>query len=142
MLKELLKFIVELIAKIHDKILSINDNHDFGLGDKQLHLIVIGLLGFGIFVAVHTVFKWLSKRSITAVSWIYTFTLIVVITFAIEIGQYASGSGFMSFADIAYGIWGFLLCFAVYLVVRGVIRGIRRLRGPEDRNYIGQRFRN
>jgi len=132
-LKELLEFIVEIIAKIHDKIMSVNDSHNFGLNDKQLHLVVIGLLGFGLFVCVHAVFKWLSERSITAISWIYTFTLIVVITFAIEIGQHAAGSGAMSFADIAYGIWGFLLCFAVYLIVRSVWRAFRN-----DR-YTGQR---
>ena len=149
-MKELLKFIVELIARIHDKILSINDGHSFGLNDKQLHLVVIGLLGFGIFLVVHTVFKWLSKRSITAISWIYTCTLVVVITFAIEIGQYATNSGDMSFADIAYGIWGFLVVFIIYLVVRGVLRGITHFgRKKSERtdgknrqsSYIGQRRR-
>lgn len=141
MLKQLLEFIVELIAKIHDKILSINDKHDFGLNDKQLHLVVIGLLGFAIFLCVHSVFKWLSKRSITAISWIYTFTVIVVITFAIEIGQHVSNTGRMSFSDIAYGIWGFLLTFVIYLIIRYCFKGMKRPNEEREKRYIGQNKR-
>lgn len=137
-MKELLKFIVEIIAKIHDKIMSINDNHELGLNDKQLHMLVIGALGIGIFLAVHVVFKWLAKRSITAISWIYTFTLIIVIAFSVEIGQYATGTGTMSFADIAYGIWGFIIAFAGYLLFRTVMRLLRRNGRDEQRTENSQ----
>ena len=41
---------------------------------------------------------------------------IVVITFAIEIGQKISDSGTMDFADIVFGIAGFLLMFVIFLL--------------------------
>ena len=34
------------------------------------------------------------------IAWIYVFTLIIVITFAIEIGQKVTNTGNMEFADI------------------------------------------
>lgn len=40
------------------------------------------------------------------IAFIYVFTVIVVITFAIEIGQKISDSGTMDFADIVFGIAG------------------------------------
>ena len=57
-----------------------------------------------------------------AITWIYVFTLIVVITFAIEIGQKITGTGSMEFADIAFGILGFVLMYAAFVLVRAIFR--------------------
>ena len=39
------------------------------------------------------------------------FTLIIVITFAIEIGQKVTNTGNMEFADIVFGVVGFIVMF-------------------------------
>lgn len=73
-----------------------------------------------IFV-VHPVFKWLARRNhIMVISWIYVFTLIIVITFAIEIGQRVTHTGVMEFADIMFGVLGFICMFLVFSAVRGI----------------------
>ena len=58
-----------------------------------------------IFV-VYPVFKWLAKHDhVMVIAWIYVFTLIIVITFAIEIGQKVTNTGNMEFADAERGLW-------------------------------------
>lgn len=59
--------------------------------------------------------------------WIYVLTLIIVITFAIEIGQKVTGTGNMEFADIVMGVFGFIVMFLVFSVVRGIYKLIRNL---------------
>ena len=46
---------------------------------------------------------------------------------AIEIGQGFSHTGTMDFDDIVFGICGFILLFAIFAVIRGIIRGILSL---------------
>ena len=80
-----------------------------------------------IFV-VYPLFKWLAgKKHVMVIAWIYVFTLIIVITFAIEIGQKISNTGNMEFADIMFGVMGFIVMFAVFAVIRGIYHGIRWL---------------
>ncbi|NTW96708.1 MAG: hypothetical protein HGB31_08835 [Erysipelotrichaceae bacterium] len=75
-----------------------------------------------IFVLVQAGFKRLAKLSIKIVSFLYTLTLGIVIAFAIEIGQWKSGTGKMDFADIVYGIYGFVLFFVAYQLTEFLIR--------------------
>lgn len=118
-MKELLYAIVGFIAKIHSKLLQLNDAYEYNFSDKELHFIVIGVLGMGILFVVYPVFKWLAKKNfIMLISWIYAFTLIVVITFAIEIGQKITKTGLMEFSDIAFGCVGFLVMFIIFAFVR------------------------
>ncbi len=145
-MERLLRFITDILARIHDKIMSVNDGREWGLNDKELHFLVIGVLGIGMFFAVQIVFKWLAKYSVTAISWIYTFTVVLVITFAIEVGQRVTGTGNMESRDIYYGVWGFIVAFTMYLCIKGIIRLIRYLiKGEEDktppgiRHFIGDR---
>ena len=80
-----------------------------------------------IFV-VYPVFKWLAKHDhVMVIAWIYVFTLIIVITFAIEIGQKVTNTGNMEFADIVMGVFGFIVMFLVFSVVRGIYKLIRNL---------------
>mgnify|MGYP006990136537 CR=1 FL=1 len=53
-------------------------------------------------------------------------TLIIVITFAIEIGQRVTHTGVMDFADIVFGVVGFICMFFVFSVIRGIYHLIRR----------------
>ena len=61
-MKELLYWIVECIAKIHSWLLRLNDAYEYNFTDKQLHFLVIGVLGMGLIFTVYPVFKWLAKR--------------------------------------------------------------------------------
>lgn len=127
-MKELLYWGVGVVAKIHDKIMQLNDAFEMSFGDKELHFLVIGLLGMAMLFVVYPLFKYLAKKNHEMViAWIYVFTVIVVITFAIEIGQKVTHTGNMEFADIVFGLAGFLLMFAVFALLRMAYHGIRRL---------------
>lgn len=77
---------------------------------------------------MYPVFKWLAKHDhVMVIAWIYVLTLIIVITFAIEIGQKVTGTGNMEFADIVMGVFGFIVMFLVFSVVRGIYKLIRNL---------------
>ena len=116
-MKELLYKIVGIVAKIHNYILSLNDAYEYNFSDKQLHFLVIGIMGLGLIFAIYPVFKWLAKHNhVMVIAWIYVFTLIVVITFAIEIGQKITHTGQMEFADIMFGLVGFLAMFFIYKI--------------------------
>lgn len=133
-MKELLYWIVEWIAKIHSHILRLNDAYEYNFTDKELHFLVIGMLGMGFIFVVYPVFKWLAKHDhVMVIAWIYVFTLIIVITFAIEIGQKVTNTGSMEFADIVMGVFGFIVMFLVFSVLRGIYKLIRNLiRGDRE----------
>lgn len=128
--------VVELIAKIHNRLMQLNNAYEYDFSDKELHFLVIGILGMGFVFLVYPVFKWLAKRNhVMVIAWIYVFTLIIVLTFAIEIGQKVTNTGNMDFADIVSGIFGFIVMFFLFSVLRGIYHGIVKLirrRGEED----------
>ncbi|MDE6233447.1 MAG: hypothetical protein K2M60_08915 [Lachnospiraceae bacterium] len=123
-MKDFLYIIVEIIAQIHNKILSLNDSYENVMDDKQLHFVVIGILGMLMLFIVYPLFKWLSKNHVLVIAWIYVFTVIIVITFAIEIGQKVTGTGNMEFADIASGLLGFMFMFIIFAGIRWLIHMI------------------
>ena len=127
-MRTLLYLIVEVIAKIHNKLLSLNDAFEYDFTDKELHFLVIGVLGMVMIFVGYPIFKWLAKNNhVMVISWIYVFTLIAVITFAIEIGQKVSNTGAMEFADIMFGLVGFLAMFAIFSFGRGVYHLVQRV---------------
>lgn len=117
-MKDFLYTIVKIVAIIHTKLLTINDGYEAVFTDKELHFIVIGVLGMLILFVVYPLFKWLSKNHVLVIAWIYVFTLMIVLTFAIEIGQGISGTGNMEFADIVFGLAGFMVMFFIFAVIR------------------------
>ena len=123
-MERMLEGMVIFVAKIHNYILSLNDAYEKNFTDKQLHFLVIGILGMLILMVIYPLFKLLSENHILAIAFIYVFTVIVVITFAIEIGQKISDSGTMDFADIVFGIAGFLLMFVIFAVIRQIFLAI------------------
>lgn len=128
MLKELLYQAVDWIALVHDRLVRLNDQFEGTLSDKQLHFLVIGILGMLLIFLVHPLFRHLAKTGhVMVVSWIYVFTLILVITFAIEIGQRLTKTGSMEFVDIVSGVGGFIAMFAVFAVIRAATMGLCRL---------------
>ena len=130
MLKELLYQAVDWVAMIHHKISRLNDHFEGTLSDKQLHFLVIGILGLLLVFMLHPIFLHLSKTNhVMIITWIYVFTLILVITFAVEIGQRLTKTGEMEFADIVFGVGGFIVMFAVFALIRaGVMWIIRQSR--------------
>ena len=123
MLKQLLYGIVVKTDRNHELILKLNDSVEYNFSDKTLHFLVVGILGMALVFLLYPLFRFLARRHHEfTITWIYVFTLIVVITFAIEIGQHVTGTGSMEFADIMFGIIGFILIFAIFAVVRWIFR--------------------
>src|SRR5699024_6271856 len=87
--------------------------------DKELHFWVFGIVGIVTFFIVYVLFKVIAnmKWSIAILSFIYTFTLMVVLVFAIELQQALTNRGNMEFEDAVMGIWGFLVFVTGYAVV-------------------------
>ena len=127
-MRDLLYFCVEIIAKIHNAIMQLTTTYEIYLTDKELHFLVIGLLGMGMILVIHPLFKYLaSQGKEMVIAFIYVFTVIIVLTFAIEIGQKVSHTGQMEFADIMYGLVGFLAMFLVFCLVRYLWHQLLRL---------------
>ena len=137
-MKTFLYAVVEMIAKIHNRLMQLNNAYEYNFSDKELHFLVIGILGMAFIFVVYPVFKWLAKRNhVMVIAWIYVFTLIIVITFAIEIGQKVTHTGNMDFADIVFGIVGFIAMFFVFSVIRGIYHIIcRTIRKKKKKNTI------
>ena len=70
-MKELLYWIVEWIAKIHSHILRLNDAYEYNFTDKELHFLVIGMMGMGFIFVVYPVFKWLEKHDPVSYTHLY-----------------------------------------------------------------------
>ena len=132
-MEQLLYAVVGLVARIHNSILSWNDSIETSFTDKELHFLVIGIVGILLIFAVHPLFLWLSKTGHTMiVSFLYVFTVIIVIAFAIEIGQGFTGSGSMEQGDITYGILGFLFFFAIFDAIRAIVHLIIKAKKKHD----------
>lgn len=125
---KLLYWCVGIITRLHNEIMRLNDAFEMNFTDKDLHFLVIGLLGMAMIFVVYPLFKYLAKHNHEMViAWIYVFTVIIVITFAIEIGQKITGTGNMEFADIMFGLVGFIVIFLIFSLVRALFHLIQRL---------------
>lgn len=127
-----LYYMVSGISRIHDKLLQINDTSALFLTDKQLHFAVMGLVGMGLLLVIYPLFLALSKRHVLTIAWIYVFTVMVVLSFAIEIGQGITDTGSMDLEDVISGLAGFMLLFFIFAVLRMIFLGIRSLLFPEN----------
>ncbi|HLR80093.1 MAG TPA: hypothetical protein VK119_05875 [Bacillota bacterium] len=115
-MKEAILLIAHIINDIHDLLV---DRFGLHMTDKELHFWVFGIVGIVTFFIVYVLFKVIAnmKWSIAILSFIYTFTVMVVLVFAIELQQALTNRGNMEFADAVMGLWGFLVFFAGYAVV-------------------------
>ena len=124
-MKQILLWGVGLVAKIHNYIMDLNNAYEMNFTDKDMHFLVFGLLGLGLIFVIYPLFRYLAKKNkIMTIAWIYVSTLMVVITFAIEIGQKITNTGDMEFADIVYGLVGYMAMFIVFVIVRWIYRRI------------------
>lgn len=122
------------VANAHSRIIGINDSRGWYLDDKQLHFVVVGIFGMLMLFVLYPIFKYLANRGHTMViTWLYVFTVVLVLTFAIELGQWYSGTGYMEGEDIAYGVSGFLVMFIIFAVLRGLYHALRDLLHKDNR---------
>lgn len=120
----LINLFITFISKAHSKILTLNDVYGWALTDKWLHFIVIGIFGFCMLLVIQPIFKYLEKHDATVfITFIYVFTVVLVVTLAIEIGQAYSGSGDMDKYDVVSGVAGFFVAFGVYLIGYYIYKG-------------------
>jgi len=129
---KILKMIVEIINELHDVFTKFFKGVGMQFSDKQLHFIIIGVIGMLIYFVVNKLFKAISKYSISVLSFIYTVTVLMVIVFGIEIEQKITNRGNMEFADIVAGLWGFTALFLIYIIIYCstllIKRGIKKYR--------------
>jgi hypothetical protein len=133
-MREIIYQFITWVARVHDHIISINDSGGYYFTDKQLHFIVVGLLGMALIFILYPIFKLLAKTGHTMIiTLLYVFTVVIVLCFAIEVGQWYSGTGLMESEDIAYGIAGFLVMFLIFAIIRGIYHGIKALTQKDER---------
>lgn len=115
-MKEIIIKLAEFVNDIHDVLFDLFGLH---MTDKQLHFWVIGIIGMITFFIVYFFFKIIEKMkwSTTILSFVYTFTMMIVLVFAIELQQAITNRGDMEFADAVMGLWGFLVFFLIYAAI-------------------------
>ncbi len=119
---EVLRSAVSIINRLHDVLLLVVRKLGLQLSDKQLHFWILGVIGIALFVAVDVAFRWVSKWSISALSFVYTLTVLVVIALSMEVQQRITRRGTLDFNDIVAGIWGFIVLLGLYILVRTAIQ--------------------
>ena len=60
----LLYAFVKGAALIHESILHLNDRSGLFLTDKQLHFLIMGLIGMGILAVIYSLFLVLSRHHV------------------------------------------------------------------------------
>ena len=70
--------------------MGMNDGWGYYNNDKKLHFIVMGIIGMIVVLAAYFIFKLLQNHPLV-IAFIYAFTVMIVLTFAIEIGQDSAG---------------------------------------------------
>ncbi|WP_430790550.1 hypothetical protein VBD025_06750 [Virgibacillus flavescens] len=115
-MREAILLLAETVNNIHDKL---NNRFGMEMTDDALHFWIIGIIGILSFFVVYGCFKFVEKMkwSTTIQSFIFTFTIMIILVFAIELQQAITNRGSMEFSDAVMGLWGFLAFFAVYCLV-------------------------
>lgn len=127
MFTKIMYWIVEQIAYFHNQISLWNNGFLLGLNDKELHFVVIGVVGLLLTFVIYPLFKYLAKRDLVMViTWVYVFTCIIVLTFMIEIGQGYTHTGAVEMADVVAGLAGFICMFAIFAILRAIVLAIYR----------------
>jgi hypothetical protein len=122
-MKEFIQILAEIVNNLHDFILFfVSDTLNSNATDKDLHFWIMGIIGIIIFLFVLFLSNLISRMrfGITILSFLYTFTVMVVLVFAIEIQQALTSRGNMEFQDAAVGLWGLIVFFMVFAVVSSI----------------------
>ncbi|MBT2663967.1 MULTISPECIES: hypothetical protein [Bacillaceae] len=122
-MKEIIQILAEIVNNLHDFILFfVSDTLNSNATDKDLHFWIMGIIGIIIFLFVLFLSNLISRMrfGITILSFLYTFTVMVVLVFAIEIQQALTSRGNMEFQDAAVGLWGFIVFFMIFAVLSSI----------------------
>ncbi|MFI8493639.1 hypothetical protein ACIGC1_12090 [Peribacillus butanolivorans] len=128
-MKESIQILAEIVNNIHDFILLfVSDTLNSNATDKDLHFWIMGIIGIIIFLFVLFLSNLISRMrfGITILSFLYTFTVMVVLVFAIEIQQALTSRGNMEFQDAAVGLWGFIVFFLVFAAISSLYLLIKK----------------
>ena len=135
-----LRTLVAWVTRAHDAIMTLNDSFETNFSDKEMHFLVIGAMGLLLILLVYPLFKALANRNrVLAITWIYVLTVLVVLTFAIEIGQRITGTGDMDFGDIVAGMGGFFAVTAVLAALHLLTWAARALLGAGRKRRASRR---
>ncbi|MEE3952194.1 hypothetical protein [Peribacillus frigoritolerans] len=119
-MKEIIQILAEIVNNLHDFILFfVSDTLNSNATDKDLHFWIMGIIGIIIFLFVLFLSNLIARMrfGVTILSFLYTFTVMVVLVFAIEIQQALTSRGNMEFQDAAIGLWGFIVFFMAFAVL-------------------------
>ena len=123
-----LHILVAWVTRVHNYIMTLNDSFETNFSDKELHFLVIGAIGLALILLVYPVFRLLANHNrVLAITWIYVLTVLLVLTFAIEIGQSLTDTGTMEFGDVVAGMGGFFAVTAVISVLHLLVWTVRSL---------------
>lgn len=127
MIKKITDLLIEIIYKIHTYLLTLNDNLAISFSDKELHFLIFGILGILMIILLYPLFKWfVKKKLLILIVWLYVFTILVVVAFAIEIAQWYSGSGTMEFKDIVAGLVGYFIMSFIFILIIKILKGLKK----------------
>ena len=128
-MKEFIEILAEIVNNLHDFILFfVSDTLNSNATDKDLHFWIMGIIGIVIFLFVFILSTIISRMrfGITILSFLYTFTVMVVLVFAIEIQQALTSRGNMEFQDAAVGLWGFIVFFLFFAVASSIFLVLKK----------------
>ncbi|UOR11616.1 hypothetical protein [Halobacillus amylolyticus] len=124
-MREMIQLLAEIVNMFHDLFLNLSESLGWNLSDKELHFWIIGLLGIIGLIFVDIVFHALAKWSVTAISFFFTLSMVLVFVLAVEIQQKITGRGAMEFNDAAVSVLGFLAFCTVYFIVKMIVKWVR-----------------
>ncbi len=125
-MKEVIILLADIVNAFHDLLIQFASSMGWDLTDKDLHFWVIGILGILGLLVVEVVFHALAKWSISAISFLFTLSMVLVFVFAVEIQQKITHRGNMEFQDAAVSVLGFLAFALGYFLLRGLIKLAKR----------------
>ena len=133
-MREIVYSFIRLMTDVHEHLLMLNDAFEARLNDKDLHFLVFGVVGAGVFLGAWALFKWM-RRHIGVVAWLFGFVVMLMLALSIEIGQYLTHTGSMELADIAAGMIGYTSFSLIVGVIFGSIGIVVKLlrRGRQDK---------
>lgn len=123
-MKLLLQALIDIFNFFHRLFSSLSNEFGLGMNDKALHFYVIGVIFFILYLIINPIYKKLSQYSIKLLSFIYVFTLALVVSVAIEVAQYQSRSGQMDLMDVIWSLFGFLVIFLGFKLFMAIIKFI------------------
>ncbi|NLW44122.1 MAG: hypothetical protein GXY92_02930 [Syntrophomonadaceae bacterium] len=121
-MESILVLAARIVNFLHDSISIMVQQSGAPIGDKELHFWVFGLIGMIIFFFSYSVFKYLQRWGLGAVSFVFTGIILTILAVGIEVEQYITSRGQMDTLDVVAGLAGFLAFFLAYCLLVLIVR--------------------